>query len=122
MIGMKCRGAFSVVHAAKSKEDGQLYAVKMADKETTKVADMAQELAIMAEVRHPNIVNFKEVFDCPTTYNVVLELYVPDLIYSFTLASREPHILDGPPRGCIFGVPRLSRAAFFQWAPTAALG
>lgn len=62
-----------MVHSAKSKEDEHLYAVKMADKGMTKVADMAQELAIMAEVRHPNIVNFKEVFDCPSTYNVVLE-------------------------------------------------
>lgn len=47
--------------------------MKMADKETTKIADMAQELAIMSEVRHPNVVNFKEVFDCDSTYNVVLE-------------------------------------------------
>ena len=62
-----------MVHAATSREDGKVYAVKMADKESTKVADMAQELAIMADVRHANIVNFKEVFDCPTTYNVVLE-------------------------------------------------
>lgn len=61
------------MHAARSVEDGKQYAVKMADKETTKVADMAQELAIMAEVRHPHIVNFKEVFDTPRAYNVVLE-------------------------------------------------
>jgi len=45
----------------------------MADKEATKIADMAQELAIMAEVRHRHVVNFKEVFDCESTYNVVLE-------------------------------------------------
>ena len=66
-------GAFSVVHAATHKEEGGLYAVKMADKQAMKVADMIQELAIMAEVHHPNIVNYKEVFDCKDTYNVVLE-------------------------------------------------
>lgn len=61
------------MHAATSKQDQKKYAVKMLDKASTKVADMAQELGIMAQVRHPHIVNFKEVFECPETYNVVLE-------------------------------------------------
>lgn len=61
------------MHAATHKDDGKLYAVKMADKNAMKVADMIQELAIMADVHHPNIVNFKEVFNCKDTFNVVLE-------------------------------------------------
>lgn len=48
--------------------------MKIVDKDSTDVSDMASELRVMAALSHPNIVAFKEVFDHDTGYYVVLEL------------------------------------------------
>lgn len=37
---------------------------------------MLSEIEIMAQLNHPNVVNFKEIFDTPNGYYVVMELYV----------------------------------------------
>lgn len=45
------------------------------NKESTQTEDMRSELNVMARLEHENIVQFKEVFDQPDGFYVVLELY-----------------------------------------------
>jgi len=67
-------GAYSVVVKATEKAGGKQWAIKIVDKNSTGLADMHGELHIMSRLQHDNIVNFKEVFDHPDGFYVVLEL------------------------------------------------
>lgn len=66
-----------MVVKAKHKESGDTYAVKIVDKNSTGRQEMFDEINVMSKLAHPNIVNFKEIFDRKDGYYVVLELCVP---------------------------------------------
>jgi len=67
-------GAYSVVVKATEKHSGRDWAIKIVDKNSTGMADMRGELSVMSKLNHDNIVTFKEVFDHPEGFYVVLEL------------------------------------------------
>jgi len=66
-------GAFSVVHLGVHKQSKEQCAVKIVDKKETGPKAMLDEIKVMAELQHENIVNFKEIFDTPKHYYVVME-------------------------------------------------
>jgi len=66
-------GAFSVVVKATHKDSGETFAVKIVDKNSTGRKEMYDEISVMAQLEHANIVNFKEIFDRKDGYYVVLE-------------------------------------------------
>jgi len=61
------------VHLGKHKATGNIYAVKVVDKRNTTAKSMLSEIEVMAQLEHPNVVNFKEIFDTSKGYYVVLE-------------------------------------------------
>jgi len=70
-------GAFSRVVVGVKKNDpdaNKKFAIKIVDKQETNAKEMWKELHVMSQLNHPNIVNFKEIFDQPDGYYVVLEL------------------------------------------------
>lgn len=72
------KGKFSVVHMGKEMSTGKRYAIKILDKskidQRVKEA-LQQEIAILNVVRHPRIVQMKEVFETQERYYIVLRLY-----------------------------------------------
>jgi len=67
-------GAFSVVVKGTHRKSKQAYAIKVVDKEQMNRDEMLEELSVMSKLDHPNIVKFKEIFESPDKYYVVLEL------------------------------------------------
>jgi calcium/calmodulin-dependent protein kinase I len=67
-------GAFSVVVKAHHKKSGDIVAIKQVDKEQTDAEEMYNELNIMSQLVHSNLVTFKEIFEGPDKFYVVLEL------------------------------------------------
>jgi serine/threonine protein kinase len=70
---INCRGAFSVVKLATHKATNTKWAIKIVDKKKTTASQMQAEIKVMSLLKHENIVNFKEIFDTPKHYYVVLE-------------------------------------------------
>lgn len=74
------RGAFSIVKLAINKKTGEKVAVKIIDKtQASAEADekrLKTEVAILKQVKHPNIVCLKDLFETPQTLYLVMELYV----------------------------------------------
>jgi len=70
------RGAFSVVKAVTSKRSGRKYAVKIIDKKNVG-QDMNRlriEIDILTRVKHPNIINLKEIMEDEDTLYIITEL------------------------------------------------
>jgi len=70
------RGAFSVVKAVTSKRSGRKYAVKIIDKKNVG-QDMQRlriEIDILTRVKHPNIINLKEIMEDDDTLYIITEL------------------------------------------------
>eukprot|EP01130_Rhizamoeba_saxonica_P001665 TRINITY_DN11538_c0_g1_i1.p1 TRINITY_DN11538_c0_g1~~TRINITY_DN11538_c0_g1_i1.p1 ORF type:complete len:334 (-),score=95.95 TRINITY_DN11538_c0_g1_i1:53-1054(-) len=67
-------GAFSVVYECRNKKTGEICAVKMVDKEMTNDEQMLDEITIMSQLDHSNIIKFHEIFDLEEDYYVVLEV------------------------------------------------
>ncbi|KAG5190594.1 kinase-like domain-containing protein [Tribonema minus] len=70
-------GAFSVVHKCLNKRDGREYAVKIVDKNALVREDrdaLDNEIMIMNEISHPNIVQLAEVYRESNIYYLVMEL------------------------------------------------
>eukprot|EP00092_Neocalanus_flemingeri_P008588 GFUD01009254.1.p1 GENE.GFUD01009254.1~~GFUD01009254.1.p1 ORF type:complete len:362 (-),score=47.39 GFUD01009254.1:688-1773(-) len=69
-------GAFSQVRLAESKEDGQMYAVKIIDKKALKGKEdsLENEIRVLKRLKHPNIVALLEVFEDKTKVCLVMEL------------------------------------------------
>jgi len=63
-------GSFGDVYLARTKKDGTFHAIK-------KVKHASQELALMKELDHPNIVKLHDSFVTSSTYHLVME-YVVD--------------------------------------------
>ncbi|CAG0884816.1 unnamed protein product [Cyprideis torosa] len=70
-------GAFSEVRLAESKEEpGSFVAVKIIDKKALKGKEdsLENEIAVLRKLRHPNIVNLIDTFECKTRVYLVMEL------------------------------------------------
>merc|ERR1711879_299457 len=70
------RGAFSVVKNVTSKRSGRKYAVKIIDKKNVG-QDMQRlriEIDILTRVKHPNIINLKEIMEDDETLYIITEL------------------------------------------------
>ena len=58
-------GSYSSVYKVRKKSDGQVYALKKVKMDTLKMKDKVNalnEVRILASIRHPNIVCYKESF------------------------------------------------------------
>jgi len=69
-------GAFSQVRLAESRDDGQMYAVKIIDKKALKGKEdsLENEIRVLKRLKHPNIVALLEVFEDKTKVYLVMEL------------------------------------------------
>jgi len=70
------RGAFATVNKARHKETGELYAVKMIGKKNVKKEDLGRlttEMEVLQTVKHPNIIELKEVFETNNMLYIVTE-------------------------------------------------
>mmetsp|Transcript_12780 Transcript_12780/g.51024 ORF Transcript_12780/g.51024 Transcript_12780/m.51024 type:complete len:418 (-) Transcript_12780:62-1315(-) len=70
------RGAFSVVKLVTSKRSGRQYAVKVIDKKDVgqDMARLRTEIEILTRVKHPNIINLKEIMEDDHTLFIITEL------------------------------------------------
>ena len=71
------QGSFALVKEAKRKSDETIWAVKIVKREQLSPDDeqsLLSEVSIMEHLNHPNIVLFKEFFDCPKEMYIVMEL------------------------------------------------
>jgi len=67
------RGAFSIVVEAVQKSTDRQVAIKIVDKKNTTPKQMYDELLVMSNLHHENIVEFVEMFNRTDGYYVVLE-------------------------------------------------
>jgi len=67
------RGAFSIVVEAMQKSSERSVAIKIVDKKNTTPKQMYDELLVMSNLHHENIVEFIEMFNRNNGYYVVLE-------------------------------------------------
>lgn len=72
------KGAFSVVFLAQNKQTGEKVAVKTIDKQQAKETQddkrLKTEVAILKQVKHPNIVSLKDLFETNDKLYLVMEL------------------------------------------------
>eukprot|EP01125_Pyxidicula_operculata_P019607 TRINITY_DN7118_c0_g1_i2.p1 TRINITY_DN7118_c0_g1~~TRINITY_DN7118_c0_g1_i2.p1 ORF type:complete len:497 (+),score=116.54 TRINITY_DN7118_c0_g1_i2:29-1519(+) len=66
-------GAFSIVFKGRHRAEDQDYALKLIDLETD-VQNIKKELYILSKISHPNIVNFKEVFNSEEGFYIITDL------------------------------------------------
>ena len=68
-------GGFSVVYHGKCKQSDSAVAIKVVDKETSNLADVKNEIAIMVKTGiHPNIVSLHAAYDTEKAYILILDL------------------------------------------------
>jgi calcium/calmodulin-dependent protein kinase I len=70
-------GSFATVKLAEHRTDGSKWAVKIITKSGLSKEDaeaLDVEVEVLSKVKHPNIVEFKEIFDCTKTFYLVMEL------------------------------------------------
>jgi len=69
-------GAFSQVRLAESKEDGQMYAVKIIDKKALKGKEdsLENEIRVLKRLDHRNVVKLLEAYESRTSVYLVMEL------------------------------------------------
>jgi serine/threonine protein kinase len=60
------KGSFAEVYLCEEEDTGIKYAMKMMARPTKKFRDEIEEIAIMKTLKHPNIVDLKEVIDDPS--------------------------------------------------------
>lgn len=76
------KGAFSTVYQCEARDSGNMYAVKMVDlrplrlNERFNPARLKREVEIMRRLRHPNIIQFHEVYEDTDTLMMIME-YCP---------------------------------------------
>jgi len=67
------RGAFSIVVEAVQKSTNRLVAIKIVDKKNTSPKQMYDELSVMSNLHHENIVEYIEMFNRNNGYHVIME-------------------------------------------------
>jgi calcium/calmodulin-dependent protein kinase I len=70
-------GSFATVKLAVGRSDATEWAVKCINKGSLTKEDEAAlevEVNILGQVKHPNIVEMKEIFDCPKVFYLVMEI------------------------------------------------
>jgi len=69
-------GAFSVVKKCRHKETGEIFAVKVINKENVKqdLHRLAIEMEVLQTVKHPNIIELKEVFETDQILYIITEI------------------------------------------------
>ena len=68
-------GGFSVVYYGKCKQSDSAVAIKVVDKESSNLADVKNEIAIMVKTGiHPNIVSLHAAYDTEKAYILILDL------------------------------------------------
>eukprot|EP01002_Notosolenus_urceolatus_P003983 NODE_2050_length_1215_cov_22.680961_g1703_i0.p1 GENE.NODE_2050_length_1215_cov_22.680961_g1703_i0~~NODE_2050_length_1215_cov_22.680961_g1703_i0.p1 ORF type:complete len:331 (-),score=104.40 NODE_2050_length_1215_cov_22.680961_g1703_i0:117-1109(-) len=74
--GLLGKGSFATVKKAVQKKTGAVHAVKIIDKTAidVKVDSLKTEVAILMNIKHPNIVNLLEVYEDDTHVFLVMEL------------------------------------------------
>jgi serine/threonine protein kinase len=72
------RGNFAVVHLGIKRNGGDRVAIKIIDKkkvfESFRPGQLEEEVRIMKDVRHPNILRVLDVYDSEEKFYIVLEL------------------------------------------------
>lgn len=70
-------GSFATVKLAEHRTEGSKWAVKCIEKGSLSKEDadaLEIEVDVLGKVKHPNIVELKEIFDCPKVFYLVMEL------------------------------------------------
>ena len=81
---IKCRGGTSVVKKGIRKSDGQVFAIKIIDKEhlnDDELNCLKNELRILGLVNHPNIVRVYEYYETYECIFIVMEVMVGGEVY-----------------------------------------
>jgi serine/threonine protein kinase len=79
-------GAFGTVHMAKARDTGKAYAVKIINRAalTTNLEyALKQEISILNELDHPDILRLVSTFSTPESHYLVTELLEGDFIAMF---------------------------------------
>lgn len=76
MICYECffRGKFGVVYQCQDKSSGRLVAVKVMKKRYNKKEDVEKEVAIMKDLKHPNLLEFVDYVPESGNFIIVTEL------------------------------------------------
>ena len=88
------RGGFSVVYKCRSLQTNEIFAVKVIDLRPLKLHSrfnptrLRREVDIMRRLRHPNIIQFVEVFEDEEQLQVVMELCPGDELFDVILARN----------------------------------
>lgn len=88
------RGGFSVVYKCRSVQNNAIFAVKIIDLRPLKLHErfnpsrLRREVDIMRRLRHPNIVQFVEVFENDDQLMVVMEYAPGDELFDVILARK----------------------------------
>ena len=80
-------GAYSSVYKVKRIHDGQEYAlkkVKMMDLSDKEKQNALNEVRILASIRHPGIIGYKEVFFTENLGSLWFSLYNPSIIMDYS--------------------------------------
>jgi serine/threonine protein kinase len=67
------KGAYGVVRVGNCNTANKPYAIKSLAKQHTRFEDMHNELTVMALLNHPNIVEYKEMYEKGDEYHIVME-------------------------------------------------
>lgn len=96
------QGSFATVKLAVCKEDNSLWAVKVIKKTSLGPDDedaLQMEVDILRRLQHPNIVQMKEVFDCPNNFYIVMEMCKGGELFD-RIVEKE-HYTEDEARKCV---------------------
>jgi serine/threonine protein kinase len=72
----KFSGQSAVVRVAVEKSSGRTFAAKLVRRRRKGAGDERREAAVLASLRHPNVVGLHETFQQAQHFVLILELYV----------------------------------------------
>lgn len=94
MLGQIGKGGFSQVHRCKHLITGDTYAVKVIDLKPLRMQQkfnpqrLRREVDIMRKLRHPNVIQFVEVFETENTLQIVMEYAPGSELFDLILAKK----------------------------------